>query len=136
MGGTSPMRRFLAAVLALILFDLVLGGRPMGAGAAIAAPQVAQQRPDAPDFPASLQWLNTDKPLSLRDLRGKIVLLDFWTYCCINCMHIIPDLKKLEAKYPNELAVIGVHSAKFQNEKDSENIRSAILRYEIEHPVI
>ena len=92
--------------------------------------------PGTPDFPATLEWLNTDKPLTLRDLRGKVVLLDFWTYCCINCIHIIPDLKKLEAKYPNELVVIGVHSAKFENEKDAENIRSAILRYEIEHPVI
>lgn len=93
-------------------------------------------RPPAPDFPATLEWLNTDRPFSLKDLRGKVVLLDFWTYCCINCIHIIPDLKKLEAKYPNELVVIGVHSAKFQNEKDSQNIRNAILRYEIEHPVI
>lgn len=91
---------------------------------------------NAPDFPRDLDWLNTDKPLSLRELRGKIVLLDFWTYCCINCMHIIPDLKKLEAKYPNQLVVIGVHSAKFINEKGTDQIRQAILRYEIEHPVI
>jgi thiol-disulfide isomerase/thioredoxin len=91
---------------------------------------------NAPDFPRGLDWLNTEKPLSLRDLRGKIVLLDFWTYCCINCMHIIPDLKKLEAKYANQLVVIGVHSAKFANEKGTESIRQAILRYEIEHPVI
>lgn len=101
-----------------------------------AAQSAQRQASDAPDFPATLEWLNTDKPLTLKDLRGKVVLLDFWTYCCINCMHIIPDLKRLEAKYPNELVVIGVHSAKFQNEKDAENIRSAILRYEIEHPVI
>jgi thiol-disulfide isomerase/thioredoxin len=91
---------------------------------------------NAPDFPTGLDWLNTDKPLSLRDLRGKIVLLDFWTYCCINCMHIIPDLKKLEAKYAKELVVIGVHSAKFTTEKGTDNIRQAMLRYEIEHPVI
>src|SRR5262249_14190289 len=64
------------------------------------------------------------------------VLLDFWTYCCINCIHIVPELKKLEKKYANELVVIGVHSAKFLNEKDSQNIRQAILRYEIEHPVV
>ncbi|HEY7184021.1 MAG TPA: thioredoxin-like domain-containing protein, partial [Blastocatellia bacterium] len=61
---------------------------------------------NAPDFPSGLEWLNTDRALSLRELRGKIVLLDFWTYCCINCMHIIPDLKKLEAKYGNQLLVI------------------------------
>src|SRR5690349_17607691 len=91
---------------------------------------------NAPDFPTNLEWLNTSRPLSLKDLRGKIVLLDFWTYCCINCMHIIPDLKRLEAKYPDELVVVGVHSAKFKNERESSNIREAILRYEIEHPVV
>jgi thiol-disulfide isomerase/thioredoxin/DNA-binding beta-propeller fold protein YncE len=91
---------------------------------------------NAPDFPEGMEWLNTDRAISLRELRGKVVLLDFWTYCCINCMHVIPDLKKLEHKYPNELVVIGVHSAKFTNERDTDNIRQAILRYEIEHPVV
>ncbi len=81
-------------------------------------------------------WLNTGGDINLKDLRGKIVLFDFWTYCCINCMHILPDLKYLEQKYPNELVVIGVHSAKFDNEQDSEAIRQAIVRYEIEHPVV
>ena len=90
----------------------------------------------APEFPEGLTWLNTDKPLSLRQLRGKFVLLDFWTYCCINCLHIIPDLKKLEEKYADELVVIGVHSAKFPNEGEEENIRQAILRYGITHPVV
>ena len=89
----------------------------------------------APEITGGRGWLNTDKPLSLAALKGKIVLLDFWTYGCINCIHIIPDLKKLEAKYPNQLVVIGVHSAKFQNEKETENIRRIILRYELEHPV-
>ena len=89
----------------------------------------------AHEFPERAKWLNVDRPLSLADLRGKIVLLDFWTYCCINCMHVIPDLKRLEEKYP-ELVVIGVHSAKFHNEQVRDNIRHAVLRYEIEHPVV
>ncbi len=89
----------------------------------------------APELTGGRGWLNTDKPLTLAALKGKVVLLDFWTYGCINCMHIIPDLKRLEQKYPNQLVVIGVHSAKFENEKDTENIRRIILRYEIEHPV-
>jgi len=91
---------------------------------------------NAPEFPRGLDWLNTDKDLKLSDFRGKIILLDFWTFCCINCMHVIPELKKLEQKYDQELVVIGVHSAKFQNEKGTEAIRQAILRYEIEHPVV
>jgi thiol-disulfide isomerase/thioredoxin len=98
--------------------------------------QQSRSQVHAPEFPPGLQWLNTDHPLTIASLRGKVVLLDFWTYCCINCMHVIPDLKALEKKYPNALVVIGVHSAKFINERDSDNIRRAILRYEIEHPVV
>ncbi|MDX2063723.1 MAG: thioredoxin-like domain-containing protein [Bacteroidia bacterium] len=89
---------------------------------------------NAVEFPADMTFLNTDRPLRLRDLRGKIVLLDFWTYCCINCIHVLPDLKRIEEEYP-EVVVVGVHSAKFQNEQDVENIRQAILRYDIAHPV-
>lgn len=90
----------------------------------------------APELPQNYPWLNTDKPLSIKQLKGRIVILDFWTYCCINCLHILPDLKYLEQKYKDSLTVIGVHSAKFDNEKEIENIRQAILRYDIEHPVL
>ena len=103
-------------------------------GSNMAMPQEGRVR--APELEGGRGWLNTDKPLSLASLRGKVVLLDFWTYGCINCIHIIPDLKRLEAKYANQLVVIGVHSAKFENEKETDNIRRIILRYEIEHPVI
>ena len=95
-----------------------------------------QGRVRAPELKGGRGWLNTDKPLSLAALKGKVVLLDFWTYGCINCIHIIPDLKRLEAKYSSQLVVIGVHSAKFDNEKETDNIRRIILRYEIEHPVV
>ena len=91
----------------------------------------------APDLDGGVAWLNTGGPLSLKkDLKGKVVLLDFWTLCCINCIHIFPDLAKLEKKYANELVVIGVHSPKFDNEKDSKSIRKAILRYQLDHPVV
>jgi DNA-binding beta-propeller fold protein YncE len=82
-------------------------------------------------------WFNTAEPLSLADLRGKLVLLDFWTYCCINCLHVLDDLKYLEHKYAGRpFAVVGVHSPKFSNEDDPESVRQAIARYGIEHPVI
>jgi thiol-disulfide isomerase/thioredoxin len=89
----------------------------------------------APELSGAIAWLNVPAPLSLKALRGKVVLLDFWTYGCINCIHILPDLKKLEARFPSELVVIGVHAAKFDNEKATENIRQIIRRYDITHPV-
>lgn len=95
-----------------------------------------RQRLRVPQLPGDLTWLNTSGPIELKDLHGKFVLLDFWTYCCINCMHILPELEKLEHAYPKNLVVIGVHSAKFQTEKDSKNITEAIVRYRIKHPVI
>jgi thiol-disulfide isomerase/thioredoxin len=82
-----------------------------------------------------VDWINSG-PISLSELRGKIVLLDFWTYCCINCHHIIPVLAKLEAKYKDELVVIGVHTAKFDAERDTENIRRKVAEYRIQHPVV
>ena len=121
----------------LLVGGALLAIRPVHAmpeAISIAAP--AKNLVRAPEFPAGLTWLNTDKPLSIQGLRGKIVLLDFWTYGCINCIHIIPDLKKLEAKYPNELVVIGVHSAKFATESDAGNLRQAVMRYGLEHPVV
>jgi thiol-disulfide isomerase/thioredoxin len=108
-------------------------------GAAAAAQELEHpfpRRQPAPDFKAEREWFNTEKPLTLRELRGKFVLLDFWTYCCINCMHILPELAKLEEAFPNELVVIGVHSAKFAEEKLGDNIREAMLRHRIRHPVV
>ena len=90
----------------------------------------------APELEGGVAWINTPHPLKLKDLRGKIVLMDFWTLCCINCIHTMPDLAKLEKKYANELVVIGIHSPKFENEKDTNSIRKAVLRYEIHHPVL
>ncbi|MGE0755965.1 MAG: thioredoxin-like domain-containing protein [Pirellulaceae bacterium] len=99
-------------------------------------PHPFPRRIPIPEFPQDLQWLNTAQPLKKADVAGKFVLFDFWTYCCINCMHILPELKKLERAYPGQLVVVGVHSAKFETEKQTKNIEEAILRYEIEHPVV
>jgi thiol-disulfide isomerase/thioredoxin len=142
-----PDRRHASARLWALLAGAVLGA---GAGAAVLyrdawAPllqgaltsKAAQgRRVQAPELEGGVAWLNTAGPLKLADLKGKIVLLDFWTLCCINCIHVLPDLARLEKQYPNELVVIGIHTAKFKNEKETESIRKAILRYEISHPVV
>lgn len=82
-------------------------------------------------------WLNTGgADLDLESLRGKIVLLDFWTFCCVNCLHVLDELRPLEEKWEQELVVIGVHSPKFEFEKDPEALAANIERYEVTHPVI
>ncbi len=130
----------MAGVLGVAGFALVMlfvGNRPPEARALDNAARDKEQKFDpAPELEGGTDWLNTAAPIRLKDLRGKFVLLDFWTYCCINCIHTLPDLARLEKKYGNQLVVIGVHAAKFDNEKDSEAIRKAVLRYEIEHPVV
>ncbi|GAB6031565.1 NHL repeat-containing protein 2 [Chamberlinius hualienensis] len=94
---------------------------------------------EIPEFNEKFQWINTDRPLLLHeDLAGKIVVLDFFTYCCINCMHVLPHLEELESQFPVEsgVVVIGVHSAKFDNEKVYGNVVDALSRYNVHHPVI
>ncbi|WP_348087507.1 NHL domain-containing thioredoxin family protein [Nocardioides sp.] len=81
-------------------------------------------------------WLNTAAPLSLRDLRGRFVLLDFWTFCCINCLHVLDELRPIEEAYADELVVIGVHSPKFVHEADPDALVAAVERYGVHHPVL
>lgn len=91
----------------------------------------------APDFDrAGLEWFNVPEPLTLAALRGRLVILDFWTFCCINCLHVIPSLKRIEERFPDEVTVIGVHSPKFTAERDPSNLAQAIARLGIRHPVI
>jgi thiol-disulfide isomerase/thioredoxin len=109
----------------------------LAALAGCAAKPLGQPTADAaPELDGGTAWLNTAKPVTLKELKGKVVLLDFWTLCCINCIHVMPDLAKLEAKYPDQLVVIGVHSPKFDSEKDTASIKKAVLRYELAHPVV
>ncbi|MEV0391855.1 NHL domain-containing thioredoxin family protein [Polymorphospora rubra] len=82
-------------------------------------------------------WLNTGgRELGLADLRGKIVILDFWTFCCINCLHVLDELRPLEDKYGDVLVVIGVHSPKFEHERDPVALAAAVERYGVAHPVL
>jgi thiol-disulfide isomerase/thioredoxin len=81
-------------------------------------------------------WLNTDRPLSLADLRGRFLLLDFWTFCCVNCLHVLDELREVEEKYAGELVVVGVHSPKFVHEADPVALAAAVERYAVQHPVL
>jgi thiol-disulfide isomerase/thioredoxin len=92
----------------------------------------------APEFPEGLTWLNSDRPLRLaEELRGRVLLLDFWTYCCINCVHMLPELRRLETELADgPFSVIGVHSPKFDNERDPRNVRHALDRLDVAHPVV
>jgi thiol-disulfide isomerase/thioredoxin len=81
-------------------------------------------------------WFNVDRPLSLADLKGRMVVLDFWTFCCINCLHTLPTLQVLEQTFPDRLVVIGVHSPKFDHECQPAAVAAAIDRLGITHPVV
>ncbi len=119
---------WLPLAVALLVGPSIFGVPPL-AGASAQQPGEFK-----PSLAGAVGWINSG-PIDLDSLKGKIVLLDFWTYCCINCHHIIPDLEKLEKKYKNELVVIGVHSGKFDAERNTENIRAKVAEYRIKHPV-
>ena len=97
---------------------------------------MAKPHPKAIEFDSKLPWLNVSRPLTMKDLKGKVVILDFWTYGCINCIHVLEDFRKLEKKYKNKIAIIGIHTPKFDNEKNLETLRRIVVRYNIEHPVV
>ena len=92
----------------------------------------------APEFPENLVWLNSEQPLRMaHELRGRVLLLDFWTYCCVNCVHMLPGLELLEREFATgAFTVVGVHSPKFDNERDPENVRHALQRLRVRHPVV
>ena len=97
----------------------------------------ARARVRAPELHGAGGWLNTGgEPLSLAALRGRIVVLDFWTFCCVNCLHVIEELRALEERYADVLVVVGVHSPKFPHEADHAALAAAVERYELHHPVL
>ncbi|MFD9936138.1 thioredoxin-like domain-containing protein [Streptomyces massasporeus] len=99
------------------------------------APRRARVR--APELTGKGGWLNTGgKPYALADLRGRIVVLDFWTFCCINCLHVLDELRELEEKHRDTVVVIGVHSPKFVHEAEHQAVVDAVERYGVEHPVL
>lgn len=91
----------------------------------------------APELIGKGGWLNTgDQQYTLADLRGRIVILDFWTFCCVNCLHVLDELRELEEKHRDTVAIIGVHSPKFVHEAEHQAVVDAVERYEVHHPVL
>ncbi|SED14740.1 Thiol-disulfide isomerase or thioredoxin [Streptomyces misionensis] len=91
----------------------------------------------APELTGEGGWLNTGgHRYTLADLRGRIVVLDFWTFCCINCLHVLDELRELEDRHRDTVVVIGVHSPKFAHEADHRAVADAVERYGVTHPVL
>lgn len=101
------------------------------------APTPRRARVRAPELTGKGGWLNTGgKQYTLADLRGRVVVLDFWTFCCINCLHVLDELRELEDKHRDTVVVIGVHSPKFVHEAEHQAVVDAVERYGVEHPVL
>lgn len=111
------------------------GGGSNGSGD-FTTPSASPGELAAPEFPAGQTWFNVSHPLTMAELRGKVVVLDFWTLGCINCQHIVPDLHRLESEFGNAIAVIGVHSGKYDREHTDESVREATIRLQLGHPVV
>jgi cytochrome c biogenesis protein CcdA/thiol-disulfide isomerase/thioredoxin len=122
------------------------GGHGVGSEATGAAPETdANGKLDlpvlgaAPEFVGNEQWFNTpgDRPLTLSGLRGRVVLVDFWTYSCINCLRTLPYLKAWDAKYRKDgLTIVGVHTPEFPFEREASNVQTAIDENGIRYPVV
>ncbi|WP_328547418.1 NHL domain-containing thioredoxin family protein [Streptomyces platensis] len=97
----------------------------------------SRARVRAPELTGKGGWLNTgNKDLTLSDLRGRIVVLDFWTFCCVNCLHVLDELRELEERHRDTVVIIGVHSPKFMHEAEHQAVVDAVERYGVEHPVL
>ena len=97
----------------------------------------ARARVRAPELVGKGGWLNTgDKHLTLADLRGSIVILDFWTFCCVNCLHVLDELRELEERHRDTVVIVGVHSPKFVHEAEHAAVADAVERYGVAHPVL
>ncbi|MEE1751369.1 NHL domain-containing thioredoxin family protein [Streptomyces sp. SP18CS02] len=101
------------------------------------APAPRRARVRAPELIGKGGWLNTGgKELKLADFRGRVLILDFWTFCCINCLHVLDELRELEEKHRDTVVIVGVHSPKFVHEAEHQAVVDAVERYEVHHPVL
>lgn len=107
------------------------------AGTVLTGDMATRARVRAPELIGKGGWLNTgDQQYTLADLRGRIVILDFWTFCCVNCLHVLDELRELEEKHRDTVVIIGVHSPKFVHEAEHQAVVDAVERYEVHHPVL
>lgn len=121
--------RILARPLTIIVASILVAAT----AASVAGKSAAQG--SAPEFAGIDHWLNSP-PLTMQSLRGKVVLVDFWTYGCINCFHTLPHVEAWDQQYRSKgLTIIGVHTPEFPNERSTENVKEAIRRYGIRFPV-
>jgi thiol-disulfide isomerase/thioredoxin len=129
--GVSRMLRAHLKNALLLLVLLITTGPAFSADAPIAPAST----PTAPDLRGITRWINSP-PLSMQSLRGKVVLVDFWTFECINCLHTLPQVKALYARYKHQgLVVIGVHTPEFPTERNTANLRDAVQKLGIDYPV-
>lgn len=109
----------------------------MQVGKVLTCRMASRARVRAPELIGKGGWLNTgDQQYTLADLRGRIVILDFWTFCCVNCLHVLDELRELEEKHRDTVVIIGVHSPKFVHEAEHQAVVDAVERYEVHHPVL
>jgi len=110
-----------------------LGALVANSGAATAVP--VAKNSVAPEFAGIDQWLNSP-PLTVQQLRGKVVLVDFWTYTCVNCINTLPHVEKLYQKYKDQgLVVVGVHTPEYAFERETKKVKAAIAEYGLHYPV-
>ncbi len=121
------------ARLGLRLLAPALG---VAVAAFLARAQATPTQAAEPPFPEHAPWLNVSRPLTGVELRGHVVLLDFFTPGCINCIHVLPETARLEQEFGGRLLIIGVNSPKFTASQDSGNIEGFIQRYGIQHPIV
>jgi thiol-disulfide isomerase/thioredoxin len=136
-----------AVMLAVLTAGYASGRGPLGVvryavsrlsqanNAASATPESEEKAPSAPEF-AIGDWINSE-PLTVKSLRGRVVLVDFWTFGCYNCRNTLPALKSLDARYREKgLTIVGVHSPEFDEEKKLENLQREVAELQIRYPVV
>src|SRR3989344_5869989 len=131
----KPFVALVAVIFVVAAIVYIESQKPDLGKASANAQEKDSEYPIAPDFVGIERWINSE-PLKIGQLKGKVVLVDFWTYTCINCIRTLPYLKEWDKKYRDKgLAIVGVHTPEFEFEKKYENVLKAVNGYQIKYPV-